>query len=55
MRRGAGEEKLQALRQAVRLGFGALDRGEFREFDDRGSLERYLYALSEEVISKSAK
>jgi antitoxin ParD1/3/4 len=47
--------KLQALRRAARLGFGALDRGEFRECDNSGDLERYLCDLSEEVISKSAK
>jgi antitoxin ParD1/3/4 len=47
--------KLKALREAARLGFGALDRGEFNEFDNSGDLERYLHDLSEEVISKSAK
>jgi antitoxin ParD1/3/4 len=47
--------KLEAMREAARLGFGALDRGEFKEFDDVGNLERYLNDLSENVISKSAK
>ena len=47
--------KLEALREAARLGFGALDRGEFREFDNIGDLERYLNHLSENAISKSAK
>jgi antitoxin ParD1/3/4 len=47
--------KLAALREAARLGFGALDRGEFREFDNVADLERYLENLSEEIITKSAR
>ena len=47
--------KLQALREAARLGFGALDRGEFKEFDDVDDLENYLNKLTDEVISKSTK
>lgn len=55
-RREAQEKgKLDALREAARLGFGALDRGEFKQFDDADDLEHYLNELSDEVISKSAK
>jgi antitoxin ParD1/3/4 len=44
--------KLKALREAARLGFDALDRGEFKEFSDVGELERYLRNLSDQVIFK---
>ena len=40
---------------AAPFGFGALDRGEFREFDSVADLERYLETFSEEIISKSAR
>jgi antitoxin ParD1/3/4 len=55
-RREAHEkEKLEALREAARLGFGALDRGEYKEFDDVDELEDYLNKVTDQVISKSAK
>jgi antitoxin ParD1/3/4 len=55
-RREAHEiHKLEALREAARLGLGALDRGEFKEFNTVGDLERYLNSFSEEIISKSTK
>jgi antitoxin ParD1/3/4 len=55
-RREAHEiDKLEALREAARLGLGALDRGEFKEFNTVGDLERYLNSFSEEIISKSTK
>ena len=55
-RREAHEKrKLEALREAARLGFGAIDRGEFKEFDDVSDLEDYLNKLGEQVISKAAK
>jgi antitoxin ParD1/3/4 len=44
--------KLEALREAARLGFGALDRGEFKEFDNTADLERYLNKISERIIAK---
>lgn len=47
--------KLKALREAARAGLAALDRGEFREFEETEDLQSYLNDLSEEVISKSAK
>ena len=47
--------KLEALREAAGLGFGAIDRGEFKEFDDTRDLEDYLNKLSDRVISKPAK
>jgi antitoxin ParD1/3/4 len=55
-RREAHEKaKLEALREAVRLGLGALDRGEYREFDDVADLEDYINKISDRVISKAAK
>src|SRR5712672_270156 len=46
--------KLKALRAAARVGVGALDRGEFREFRNIEDLQAYLNDLSEKVISKAA-
>jgi antitoxin ParD1/3/4 len=43
--------KLQVLREASGVGFGALDRGEFKEFDTVDDLQAYLNGLSEKVIS----
>ena len=45
--------KLKALRSAARLGVGALERGEFKEFEDMEELRTYLNDLSEKVISKA--
>lgn len=47
--------KLKALRAAARLGAGALDRGEFKEFRSVEDLQTYLTDLSEQVISGSSK
>ena len=46
--------KLKALRAAARVGAGALDRGEFKEFSNSEELQAYLDDLSEKVISKAA-
>jgi antitoxin ParD1/3/4 len=46
--------KLKALRAAARVGVGALDRGEFRDFRNIEDLQAYLNDLSEKVISKAA-
>jgi antitoxin ParD1/3/4 len=55
-RREAEEKaKLHALREAARLGFGALDRGEFKEFDDANDLGRYLKKVADQVIKRSTK
>ena len=43
--------KLKALRAAARLGIGALERGEFKEFRTIEDLQGYLTDLSEKVIS----
>ena len=43
--------KLKVLRKAARVGFRALDRGEFKEFDSVDDLQTYLHDLSEKVIS----
>ncbi len=42
--------KLAALRGAVRDGFEALERGEYKEFDSAGDLENYLIGRTEELI-----
>jgi antitoxin ParD1/3/4 len=47
--------KLEALREATGVGFGALDRGEFKEFDDIDDLHAYLSDLSEKVISGASE
>lgn len=47
--------RLKALREAARVGTAALDRGEFKEFDDIEDLQSYLNDLSETVISKSGR
>jgi len=47
--------KLKALRAAARVGVGALDRGEFKEFSTFGELQAYLNELSEKVISRTAE
>jgi antitoxin ParD1/3/4 len=43
--------KLERLREAAHAGFGALDRGDFAEFDSIDDLQVYLNNLSEKVIS----
>ena len=43
--------KLKVLRKAAGAGFGALDRGEFKEFDSIDDLQAYLNAVSEKIIS----
>jgi antitoxin ParD1/3/4 len=47
--------KLEVLREAARVGTAALDRGEFKEFNDIEELETYLNELSEKVISRTAE
>lgn len=47
--------KLKALRAAARVGMGALDRGEFKEFRDIDDLQTYLSDLSEKVISRTSE
>jgi antitoxin ParD1/3/4 len=51
----AKSEKRGALRVAARVGFEALDRGEFKEFGNIADLEAYLHDLGEGVISGSYK
>lgn len=43
--------KLKALRTAARAGVRALDRGEFKQFDNIEELQTYLNDLSEKIIS----
>lgn len=47
--------KLRALREAARIGVAALDRGEFREFENAQELEAYLNKLSEKIISAATE
>jgi antitoxin ParD1/3/4 len=47
--------KLEVLRQAARVGAAALDRGEFKEFENIEDLQTYLNDLSERVISGAAE
>ena len=47
--------KLKALRAAARLGIGALERGEFKEFRTIEDLHTFLTDLSEKVISGTAE
>ena len=46
--------KLEALRDAARVGFAAIDRGEFKEFESFDDLRDYLNVLSKKVISSAA-
>jgi hypothetical protein len=47
--------KLEGLREAAQIGFDALDRGAFKEFDCSEKLQNYLNGLSEKLISATAK
>jgi antitoxin ParD1/3/4 len=47
--------KLKALRAAARVGVGALDQGDFKEFETVEELQTYLNDLSEKVISRAAE
>jgi toxin ParE1/3/4 len=47
--------KLKALREAACAGVAALDRGEFKEFENIEDLEAYLTDLSEKVISRAGE
>jgi antitoxin ParD1/3/4 len=43
--------RLKVLRTAAAAGFGALDRGEFKEFDRIDDLQAYLNTISNKIIS----
>jgi antitoxin ParD1/3/4 len=47
--------KLKVLRKAASAGFGALDRGEFKEFEDVDDLQAYLKAVSDKIISSTGE
>jgi len=47
--------RLKALRAAARLGVGALDQGDFKEFRNTEDLQAYLNDLAEKVIFKAAE
>jgi antitoxin ParD1/3/4 len=46
--------KLEILRKAAEAGFGALDRGEFKEFERVEDLQAYLNDLSQPSRSRRA-
>lgn len=52
-REAEATSKLKALRSAARVGVGALERGEFKEFGDIGELRAYMNDLSEKIIYKA--
>jgi antitoxin ParD1/3/4 len=43
--------KLEALREAAKIGFDALDRGEYRAFDDPEELKTYLREVTERAVA----
>lgn len=45
--------KLEALREAARVGLQAFDRGEFKRFANFDELRSYLHEMSEKVLSRS--
>ena len=47
--------RLKALREAARIGVAALDRGDFKEFENSEDLQAYLNELTEKVISRTIK
>jgi antitoxin ParD1/3/4 len=47
--------RLKALREAARIGVAALDRGDFKEFENIKDLQAYLDDLTEKVISRTIK
>jgi antitoxin ParD1/3/4 len=47
--------KLTVLREAARVGFAALDRSAFKEFENIEDLQSYLNGLSEKVITRTAE
>jgi antitoxin ParD1/3/4 len=53
-REAEAASKLEALREAARIGAEALDRGEFKHFESFEDLEAYLNDLAEKVISRAA-
>lgn len=47
-------QKLCALQNAARIGFDAIERGEYRQFENVGDLATYLRHLSDEIIDAAA-
>jgi antitoxin ParD1/3/4 len=45
--------KLEGLRAAARVGIGALDRGQFKEFADASALVGHLNKLGDATLGKS--
>ncbi len=42
--------KLTALREAARVGFDAIERGDYKEFSSAGALASYLRDFSDEAL-----
>lgn len=47
------QAKLTALRAAAKIGFEAIDRGDYRDFDTPEELREHLASLAREVLSES--
>jgi antitoxin ParD1/3/4 len=46
------QAKLSALREAAKIGFEAIDRGDYRDFDTPEELREHLASLAQEVLSE---
>jgi len=44
--------KLNALREAAKIGFEAIDMGHYRDFDTSEELRKHLAALAREALSE---
>jgi antitoxin ParD1/3/4 len=52
-REAEAEARLQALRQAVRIGIADMEAGRFTVFDSSESIEEHFAALTEEVLAEA--
>jgi len=44
--------RIEALREAARIGIADIETGRFRRFDSRSTLERHLASLADTAISE---
>ena len=49
-REAQGNARLQALREAARIGMADVDAGRFRSFESPAALSRHLTAIADKVI-----
>jgi antitoxin ParD1/3/4 len=54
-REAAEKAKLKALREAVRVGIDAIERGEYKEFESFEELDEYLERIGEEEIAAASE